>query len=1246
MTDTEKPSDTDSKNTAKSAVKNTVKKGAKKKGVKKNFPKTPQKNIKKKANADTQSSSPRRSRLYHGAFIAFEILFVAVLALAAVLLYGGWLIYKNPLDIGFAKPYLEAQLSYPERDITTTLDGVELHWPDLKGPILVGLSGVHLHDAQNREILTVDDAALGLSRLRLMVGKVAPTALIIKNVTLNISRSADNKVDFGFLKQDFITPKSTAINPVVQDSDTLESAAAKSVSQPALPAEDAPQKRTQSDIIAHIMSFIADTDDKPDGGASGAKTHLNESPLAHLEILRLDDARLRIDDDVLNAEWYIPRFDITAMRTPTGMRAQYGIHMHENTTEPHMRGVFDFDRAAFETNAALDFNDVNLADIFLKAPSLSVLKGQKGTLNGALNIRLDRALALLGGGADLKLNEGVLALPDTLRAPLSVDNVHIKGDFTRRDIGRDVVGRKGTNITPSYTATLSEGAATLGGVPVEVMGRGVFDAHNFDIPLQIAVPRITQETLKSLWVKGMDDAPITQWLTRKISSGTFSDIRADLRIVGASTDDVDVGARVQSGEIFSADIDVSVSENVNESSNQNANENANQDGNTNASAIAVAVPDKMPSKTPSKKWSVTTKDINADFTFADTTVAFLDRLGAAKKAFGKGRLNSKSDTFRIDVNGADISGLKVKDGVVVLSEVMAQGRGGASIKLPVTAELADVFRFIAQKRIGVNHGLDEKAIKGTAAFTADIDIPTFTGITMDSIKLTVEGDGSGAALPAVIKGGNLTDMTYNVALKNGVLDVSGKGALNGRAADITYSRALDMGNKNKSGAKTTGTSAKPYKTKITAALMADTPLLQKLGADVSDYIDGNFQTSVVYTQTASQARAKDSPAAVTLTADTSGATFKIAPFGYAQKGGADSRVDLTLHLKNDALSHIDALNVRAPELTLKNGVVNFVKTGKTMQFSALDVTAVTLGESKGALILKRSPAGTLDFTLNGDVFDLRPFLEKSNNKRSHDNPPVKINITAKRILTNGNNEISDGKITADMDAQGRFNRLSVDAAAGRGALSVRYAPNADGRRVFDLNAADAGAALNVFGVYGKVRDGALMIHGESETGADGDRTIRGVAHMTNFRVRKAPVLGRLLSALSLPGVLQLVEGDGVIFEKMATDFSWQYAPGGSLIRLKNGRTSGNSLGLTFDGTIDNAAQNTNVKGTIIPLSGLNKTISSIPLIGDILTGGSGSVFAATYTIKGKTTDPEVFVNPLSVLTPGILRRILFEGETK
>ena len=114
------------------------------------------------------------------------------------------------------------------------------------------------------------------------------------------------------------------------------------------------------------------------------------------------------------------------------------------------------------------------------------------------------------------------------------------------------------------------------------------------------------------------------------------------------------------------------------------------------------------------------------------------------------------------------------------------------------------------------------------------------------------------------------------------------------------------------------------------------------------------------------------------------------------------------------------------------------------------------------------------------------------------------------------------------------------------------------------------------------------------------------------------------------------------FSKLQADYTWQYKPQGSVIIVRNGRTSGNAAGFTFAGTFDRGAHYTDIEGTVVPLSDVNRIISKIPLVGDILTGGSGSVFAATYKIKGDPENPKTSVNPLSVLAPGILRQILFQ----
>jgi hypothetical protein len=77
------------------------------------------------------------------------------------------------------------------------------------------------------------------------------------------------------------------------------------------------------------------------------------------------------------------------------------------------------------------------------------------------------------------------------------------------------------------------------------------------------------------------------------------------------------------------------------------------------------------------------------------------------------------------------------------------------------------------------------------------------------------------------------------------------------------------------------------------------------------------------------------------------------------------------------------------------------------------------------------------------------------------------------------------------------------------------------------------------------------------------------------------------------------------------------------------------------GKVDFRAQTLNVGGTYVPLSALNRVIGDVlPFIRPLLTGPEGEgVFGITFAIQGSMADPQVVVNPLSLVTPGIFREI-------
>tara|TARA_X000001036_G_C20451416_1_gene713508 strand:- start:539 stop:871 length:333 start_codon:yes stop_codon:yes gene_type:complete len=67
-----------------------------------------------------------------------------------------------------------------------------------------------------------------------------------------------------------------------------------------------------------------------------------------------------------------------------------------------------------------------------------------------------------------------------------------------------------------------------------------------------------------------------------------------------------------------------------------------------------------------------------------------------------------------------------------------------------------------------------------------------------------------------------------------------------------------------------------------------------------------------------------------------------------------------------------------------------------------------------------------------------------------------------------------------------------------------------------------------------------------------------------------------------------------------------------------------------------------LRGTLVPATTINRSIASIPLIGDLLIGkkvGEG-VFGVSFKIKGPPQNLETSVNPIKTLTPRFITRTL------
>jgi len=141
----------------------------------------------------------------------------------------------------------------------------------------------------------------------------------------------------------------------------------------------------------------------------------------------------------------------------------------------------------------------------------------------------------------------------------------------------------------------------------------------------------------------------------------------------------------------------------------------------------------------------------------------------------------------------------------------------------------------------------------------------------------------------------------------------------------------------------------------------------------------------------------------------------------------------------------------------------------------------------------------------------------------------------------------------------------------------------------------------------------------------------------NFKVQEVPVLAKILTLASLQGIADLLTGEGVRF----TDFEMIYSNKGSLTTIDEIYAIGPAISIMMEGYVERKKL-VSLKGTLVPATTINRTISSIPLIGDLLVGkkvGEG-VFGVSFKIKGPPKDLKTKVNPIKTLTPRFITRTL------
>ncbi len=331
----------------------------------------------------------------------------------------------------------------------------------------------------------------------------------------------------------------------------------------------------------------------------------------------------------------------------------------------------------------------------------------------------------------------------------------------------------------------------------------------------------------------------------------------------------------------------------------------------------------------------------------------------------------------------------------------------------------------------------------------------------------------------------------------------------------------------------------------------------------------------------------------------------------------------------------EVLNIKKFSIKENKNSINLegliVKNGKPQSLKKLSVNTFKNGKKNNDFNLIFGKK----ISIKGKQFD-GANLPKIINKKGDNNIFSKISKDIEISLENINAPLSENMKNFRLIGiveKGKFIKISSKGDFGNNNYLDISMKNDDKnkKKYLEIYSDIAKPLLTEFSFFNDLSGGNLFF-----TSVIDEASTTSKLKIENFKVINAPGLIKLLSLADLGGLVDLAEGEGISFETL--DIKMEKTKNN--LKLNEILALGPSISVLMEGYQDQNV--TSLRGTLVPAKTLNKMISRIPVIGDIVIPkevGEG-LFGISFKMKGPTENIKTSINPIRTITPRFIQKII------
>ncbi len=276
-----------------------------------------------------------------------------------------------------------------------------------------------------------------------------------------------------------------------------------------------------------------------------------------------------------------------------------------------------------------------------------------------------------------------------------------------------------------------------------------------------------------------------------------------------------------------------------------------------------------------------------------------------------------------------------------------------------------------------------------------------------------------------------------------------------------------------------------------------------------------------------------------------------------------------------------------------------------------------------------------DIFIKGEKFDasnLQKVLNKKTNKNIFSNISKNIEINLNNIIIPVSEKLENIKLIGKIE-KGQFVKISSKGDFGNNNFLdiTMKSTKKDNKKYLEIYSDLTKPLLTEYNFFKGLSGGNLLFSSVIEKNSSTSKL-----KIEKFKVTNAPGMVKLLSLADLGGLADLAEGEGISFDLLEINMEKNQ----DMLKLNEILALGPSISVIMEGY--QTPNLTSLRGTLVPAKTLNKMISKIPVIGDIVIPkevGEG-LFGISFKMKGPPGKIKTTINPIKTITPRFIQKII------